>query len=203
MLIGVTGGIGSGKSLVAQLLGELLPAAVFNSDEISRRLLRRGEAGYRQFVALWGNRFLDENGEIDRVLLRTAVFDQEEIRQKLEQILHPLVRQELVRAKEKCEPNQILVAEVPLLFECGWQADFDQIVCVKAPSHEALARVITRDSVRKSEVEKIMQLQMDQELKASKSDWTIDNSVTVEATRAQVAELVGQIHRLRDDGNGK
>lgn len=203
MLIGVTGGIGSGKSLVAQLLGELLPAAVFNSDEISRRLLRKGEAGYLQFVALWGNRFVDENGEIDRVLLRTAVFDQEEIRQELEQILHPLVRQELVSAKEQCEPDQILVAEVPLLFECGWQADFDKIVCVKVPAHQALARVITRDSARKAEVEKIMKLQMDQELKASKSDWTIDNSGTLKETSVQVAELAEKIHRLRGDENGK
>lgn len=203
MLIGVTGGIGTGKSLVARLLGELLPAIVFNSDEVSRRLLRKGETGYQEFVEVWGNRFLDENGEIDRVLLRTAVFDQQEIRQKLEKILHPLVRQELIKVKEKGGPDQILVAEVPLLFECGWQADFDKIVCVKAPPDAALTRVITRDSARGAEVEKIMSLQMDQDLKASQSDWIIDNGMTLRDTTLQVQKLVKIIHHLTGGGKVK
>jgi dephospho-CoA kinase len=190
MLIGVTGSIGSGKSLVARLLSELLPAPVVSSDEICRSLLEKGEAGYRAFTSIWGDRFLSQSGDIDRVLLRTAVFDNDDIRIQLEEILHPLVRQALLDLKRNIVPSTIHVAEVPLLFECGWQSDFDTIVCVLAEREVTLQRVVQRDSAQRSEVEKILKLQMDPAVKAEQSDWVVDNSGTVEQTTRQVAALV-------------
>ena len=159
MLIGVTGSIGSGKSLVVKLLGNLLPATVHSSDEISRRLLDRGEAGYQKLIDTWGDRYLTDSGDVDRVVLRSAVFDDHHVRRLLEDILHPLVRQELLEAKAKGGLTASQIAEVPLLFECGWQADFDYIVCVTADPDLALQRVVERDSVRPTDVEKITAVQ--------------------------------------------
>jgi dephospho-CoA kinase len=196
MLIGVTGSIGSGKSLVARLLSELLPAPVVSSDEICRSLLEKGEAGYRAFTSIWGDRFLSQSGDIDRVLLRTAVFDNDDIRIQLEEILHPLVRQALLDLKRNIVPSTIHVAEVPLLFECGWQSDFDTIVCVVAEREVTLQRVVQRDSAQRSEVEKILKLQMDPAAKAEQSDWVVNNSGTVEQTTRQVTALVEQLGEL-------
>lgn len=198
MLIGVTGSIGSGKSLVARLLGKKLQAPVHNSDEICRRLLVRGEAGYLKLVEIWGDRYLTDSGEVDRVVLRSAVFDDQHVRRLLEDILHPLVRQELLEAKAKPGLTTAQIAEVPLLFECGWEADFDYIVCVTADPDLALQRVVDRDSVRPVEVEKITAVQIDSALKADRSDYHIDNSGSLEDTADQVEKLVGVLLTLMD-----
>lgn len=198
MLIGVTGSIGSGKSLVAGLLGSMLPAPVHSSDEICRRLLDRGEAGYRRLIETWGDRYLTDSGEVDRVVLRSAVFDDQSVRRLLEEFLHPLVRQELLEAKALCSPATAQIAEVPLLFECGWQADFDYIVCVTADTDLALQRVVDRDSVRQSDVEKITAVQMDPALKAARADYHIDNSGSIEDTEKQVEKLAGVLLTLMD-----
>ena len=196
MLIGITGGIGSGKSIVAEMVGKMLPAPVLSSDEICRYLLERGETGYQQVIDIWGSRFLTESGEIDRIMLRAAVFDDSVVRTTLEGILHPLVRMELLRVKEESGAAVLHIAEVPLLFESGWQADFDYIICVTADTDIALRRVVERDSVRPTDVEKIMRVQMDPVLKAERSDWVIDNSGSQQETVLQVEKLVDELRRL-------
>lgn len=196
MLIGVTGSIGSGKSLVAGLLGEFLEAPVYSSDEICRRLLEKGEAGYDAFLKKQGSTFLSEAGEIDRASLRLAVFKDDMLRRQLEHILHPLVRQILLEAKHSGEPGAIQIAEVPLLFECGWESDFDAVVCVMAERHGILQRVVRRDLVKREDVEKILDVQMAPALKASRSDWVIDNSSGMANTRKQVRALATVINGL-------
>lgn len=196
MLIGITGTIGSGKSFVAGLLGEMLQAPVHSSDEICRRLLERGEAGYQQVIVKWGNDYLNDSGEIDRVLLREAVFDEPKVRTALEAILHPLVRRELIDARDGSAPGVAQIAEVPLLFESGWQDDFDYIICVIADADIALQRVVERDSVKPEEVEKIFAVQMDSNLKQGRSDRVIDNSGTKAETVAQVEKLVVELRAM-------
>ncbi len=193
MLIGVTGTIGSGKTLVAGLLGDLLEVPVYNSDEICRQLLEKGEAGYAAFVKAWGNKFLDETGEIDRLLLRTAVFEDHSLRQQLESILHPLVRQILHEEQKSRDSGQILIAEVPLLFECGWHVDFDAIICVIADRNKVMERVAARDLVAHEDVEKILDVQMDPALKAQRSDWVVNNSGDIAETQKQVRTLADAI----------
>lgn len=190
MLIGITGSIGSGKSLVAGLLGKMLPAPVHSSDEICRRLLNKGEAGYQKLVETWGDRYLTDSGEVNRIVLRSVVFNDLIARKLLEDILHPLVRQELLEVKEKGSPTTAQVAEVPLLFECGWQEDFDYIVCVTADPDLALQRVVVRDSVGPADVKKIISLQMDSALKVDRSDYHVDNSGSLDDTKKQVEKLV-------------
>ncbi len=196
MLIGITGTIGSGKSAVTGMLGEMLPSTLLSSDEICRCLLEKGEAGYIKMVEIWGDRYLNDSGEVDRPLLRKAVFGDPEVRRALEDILHPLVRIELLEAKETSASNTILLAEVPLLFECGWQADFDYIVCVTTEPEIALHRVMVRDSVHRSEVEEIFKMQLDGAYKAERSDWVIDNSGSLKETSVQVKQLAAKLREL-------
>lgn len=196
MMIGITGGIGSGKSFVATLLGEMLQAPVYSSDDICRRLLQRGEAGYQQVIDTWGESYLNDDGDIDRVLLRKAVFADQKVRRSLEAILHPLVRLELLAARNRGGRHSLQIAEVPLLFECGWQGDFDYIVCVTADPDLAVHRVAARDSVRPAEVEMIFAVQMDPLLKAERSDWVIDNSASLGQTKVQVQQLVAELRAL-------
>ena len=147
-------------------------------------------------IDTWGSRFLTERGEVDRIVLRAAVFDDPEVRTSLEDILHPLVRLELLKAKHDRDSALLHLAEVPLLFETGWQADFDYIVCVTAEPDIALRRVVERDSVRPADVEKIISVQMDQTQKAARSNWVIDNSGTLQETIEQVDRLVDELRRL-------
>lgn len=196
MLVGITGTIGSGKSVVARMLGELLSATVFSSDEICRRLLEKGEAGYKKMLENWGDLYLNDSREVDRPLLRKAVFADQKVRTALEDILHPLVRLELLEAKDAGGSTTIQLAEVPLLFECGWQADFDYIVCVITDPDIALQRAVERDSVRPAEVEKIARIQLDGALKAERSDWVIDNSGSLNETWGQVQQLAAELREL-------
>ena len=198
MLIGVTGSIGSGKSLVARLLGEMLQAQVHSSDEICRRLLVKGEAGYQKVVQTWSDRYLTDSGEVDRVALRSAVFNDQNVRRLLEDILHPLVHRELLEAKAQNGATTVQIAEVPLLFECGWQDDFDYIVCVTADPDLVLQRVVRRDNARPEDVEKISAVQMDPALKVERSNYHIDNSGSLENTAEQVAKLAGKLLTLMD-----
>ncbi len=200
MFVAVTGGIGSGKSIVARLLGELLSAPVFVSDEICRQLLDKDQEGYVAFVNLFGDRFLTDSREIDRALLRVAVFKDNEVRDQVEAILHPLVRLKFHQVRRDSSDGTIQIAEVPLLFECGWEKDFDHIICVITDRETAVKRVVERDKVSRAEVERIMEIQMDTEAKARRSDWLIDNSNDLVDTRKQVEALIELLRVLAGSG---
>ena len=196
MMIGITGTIGSGKSVVVNMLSELLAAPVFSSDEICRHLLEKDEAGYERMREIWGDRYLNDSGEVDRPLLRKAVFADHRVRRELEDILHPLVRGKLIEAKRTGASETIQLAEVPLLFESGWQDDFDYIVCVTADPDIALQRVVDRDSAELAEVEEIFRIQLEGAFKAERSDWVIDNSGTLKETMVQVKRLAAELREL-------
>jgi dephospho-CoA kinase len=114
----------------------------------------------------------------------------------LEEILHPLVRQRLIQARASLAPDTCVVAEVPLLFESGWQSDFDYIVCVAVSRTTALSRVIERDRVDLAEVERIIEIQMDPDEKCSRADRVIDNDGPQPQTDAQIEALGRELKPL-------
>ncbi len=190
MNIAITGSIGSGKSQVATLLAKLARAEHKDTDDTCRRLLEHGQQGYRQVVAKWGQRFLDDQGDIDRARLRTEVFNDTEIRKQLEAILHPLVRKDIQVLFTHCaQTDKMLVVEIPLLFETGWHKDFDFCVTVIAPPEAVVERVVARDGVSAEQVQKVLSAQMNVAEKAKQSDWVIDNSATLAEMRSQVVAL--------------
>lgn len=189
MLVGVTGSIGSGKSSVAKLLGKLLSARVFSADEICRQMLEVDQPAYLEFVKRWGTKFLGADKKIDRSLLREQIFLDLDIRESLESILHPMVRTKLLEEKLSTPSQCFMVAEVPLLYESGWEHDFDSIVCVACDTSHVIDRVKKRDKVSADEVEKIITSQMLASKKKKRADWVIDNNSGFSETEVQVTAL--------------
>jgi dephospho-CoA kinase len=195
MLIGVTGTIGAGKSLVAGELARQLDGLLFDADKQCRDLMEPGETGYRRIVERWGTRFLSGDGSLDRDALAHAVFSEKTLRSQLENILHPLVRSRLREILPQGDQGTFVVADIPLLFEAGWEHDCDLVVCVVTDEKTAVSRVRNRDGRTVQEVHNILASQMPAADKAAMSDYVIDNSGTFEQTSRQVAQLSGVIKR--------
>jgi dephospho-CoA kinase len=191
MIVAITGGIGCGKSRVASYLVNLAQAQYCDTDQFCRELLFKGHAGWKSVTAKWGRRFLDKEDNIDRPLLRRIIFEESTIRRELEGMLHPLVRNHVAELKTACSSsNTLLVVEVPLLFEVGWQNDFDKVITVFTSKEECIKRVMNRDGSTADEILKIIGAQMAIEVKAQLSDYVIDNSGSWEATCGQVKDLL-------------
>lgn len=203
MIVAITGCIGSGKSFVARHLATLLQAEHCDTDQVCRRLLEKDEAGWRGVVEHWQKRFVDDNGTIDRVKLRRQVFDDIEVRETLERILHPLVRQYLHELEGRCrQEDTSLVVEIPLLFETAWQDHFEKIVTVAAQPEQCLERVVARDKVSREQARKALEAQMDIAEKMRRSHYVIDNSRTIAETTLQVEELSRKLQVQNDDDKG-
>lgn len=190
MIVAVTGGIGSGKSRVASYLVKLAQAQYCDTDQFCRELMLQNHAGWKGVVAKWGSRFLDKQGNIDRLLLRRTIFNESIIRHGLEGVLHPLVRNHIAGLKAACRSDKLLVIEVPLLFEVGWQEDFDKVVTVFASREVCIKRVENRDGVTTDEIDKVIGVQMSLDEKAKLSDYVIDNSGSWQTTCSQVKNLL-------------
>ena len=194
MNIALTGGIGSGKSCVAGILGNALMVSVVSTDAICRNLLQPDALAWQAVRQKWQERFLCADGAINRPLLREAVFKDSDLRQALEDILHPLVRSEVkMRMLTSEKAGEGLVVEVPLLFEVGWQADFDCTIAVYAPMAICLQRITRRDAVDIEQAREILAAQMDPDLKAAKADFVINNSGLWVQTAQQVYRLARQL----------
>ena len=191
MIVGVTGGIGAGKSFVAGLLGRLLKYDVIDADSICRNLMQQEMPGWLRIKEHWGDYFFDQHGNVDRPALRNALFADPLVRQAVERLLHPLVRQEILsRVTEKRSCFAGMVVEVPLLFEVGWQLDFDWIVVVYAESDCCVQRVVRRDLVSLDAGMAAVRAQIPLEEKAMRADSVIENSGPLALTILQVFHLV-------------
>jgi dephospho-CoA kinase len=190
-VIGLTGGIGSGKSRVAHLLAEL-GAAVISADAVAREVTRPGTPAYRAIVACFGPGVVRPDGELDRRALAARVFADPEERRRLEAITHPAIRREIRRRVEalRCapQPPPAVVLEIPLLFEGGGYRECDQVWVVTAPEPVRVARVMERDGVERAEVEARMRAQWPEEEKVRRAHVVIDNSGCWAETERQVRE---------------
>lgn len=197
MHIGVTGTIGSGKSTVARLLSNALLAEYIDSDQICRQRLEPGEAGLIALQQRTGDRFIAPDGSLHRQLLRQVVFTEPQLRTVLEEILHPLVQEEITRRLAACAAvGSILVVEVPLLFELGWQKKFTCTVVVAGGWEQCLLRASRRDGVDRAEIARILAVQMPVEEKIALADFVVNTSGTYTATVVQTAWLVNYLASL-------
>jgi dephospho-CoA kinase len=196
MKIAVTGGIATGKSTVSRLLAQCLETCVLDADLICRDLMNKGQLGWHGIHQAWGQRFMDSEGRIDKRLLRKTIFAEKTTRLQLEGILHPLVRAEIDRsAEQKKSSGDDLLVEVPLLYEVGWQGDFDWIVTVFATESRCVQRIISRDNVTDQDARSILSVQMPVVCKALLADSVIDNSGFWTHTCLQVYHLAGYLRK--------
>ena len=177
MNIAVTGGMGSGKTRISKVLAEMLGATLVSADLLCRDLLAvnyKGWKGVRQIAS--PDMFLP-GGEINRPVLRKSIFADSEFREEVDNLLHPLVREELRYYCKKAKDHSVpLVAEIPLLFEKGWQDDFDCTLLVYAEESDCVQRVMRRDLVSQEAAIESVAAQMTIQEKRKYADFVVDNS---------------------------
>ncbi len=192
----MTGGLGTGKSTVSKILASTLQTDLIDTDQLCRLQMYPGAEGYKEFTRVFGHEFLQDDGNIDRILLRQAVFEEREVRIKLENILHPLVRRRVSSLSYSCAlRGEILVVEVPLLYEVGWQDDFDACVVVYVPENLCIQRVMARDGLTDEEIQQILNAQIPIKKKLDSAHFIVDNSGTFVSTVQQIAWLSRKLVR--------
>ncbi|HVO88460.1 MAG TPA: dephospho-CoA kinase [Casimicrobiaceae bacterium] len=188
LIVGLTGGIGSGKTEVARRF-VTRGIDVLDADDVAHALSRPGEAGYLGIVQRFGPRAVAPDATLDRAWLRARAFADAEFRAQLEGILHPLIRDEVANAIAQWRsPYGILV--VPLLLEKGGLRDrVDRVLVVDCPEDEQVRRVMSRSGLPADEVRRIMAAQLPRAERLAQADDVIQNSGPPELLEAQVERL--------------
>ena len=189
--IGLTGGIGSGKTTAAKRFA-VLGAHVYHADEVSRHALDPCSDCYRRVVATFGSEFVRDDGTIDRRRLGEIVFADESKRRALNDIIHPYVIHELLSSAERDlanDRNGIAVFEVPLLFESGMDAQMDANIVVTCDDEARIKRVMERDQLPREQVLSRMRAQMPEDEKRKRADYILENNGTHESLLQQVDAL--------------
>ncbi|MDO8646373.1 MAG: dephospho-CoA kinase [Candidatus Planktophila sp.] len=185
-VIGLTGGIGSGKSLAAEYFADL-GALVIDADQLSRAAIERGSKGFDEVVAMFGDSIL-KNGEIDRRALGELVFKDPTKKAALEAIIHPWVRSEFEAAVLSLSGNQTLVYEIPLLFETGGANRFESVITVEAPMDMRIAR-LREKGLHNSEIQARIAAQASREERVSIADFVIENNGSKDDLLRQVENI--------------
>lgn len=188
LLLGVTGGIASGKSTVSDMLSEL-GSPLIDFDLLARQVVEPGTRGYKDIVDYFGRQVLQENGELDRKKLSDIVFSDIEKRKKLESYTHPYIYEAFFEKIDRIiqkQPDAVIQVSVPLLIELNLQFLFDKLLVVYVKPQTQAKRLALRDSITESEAEHIMKSQLSIDEKAGYADVVIDNEGSLEETRQQV-----------------
>jgi dephospho-CoA kinase len=184
--VAVTGGIGSGKSAVGEILQEL-GAVIIDSDELARIVIERGSAGYDQVLAVFGDEILTA-GEIDRAKLADLVFAQPDLRKRLEGIVHPLVREAAEEIMKSVPADSVVVNEIPLLFETDGAKRFDFVIAVQTPIKLRTERLIQR-GMKQYEIDKRIAAQASDEQRAGIAHAVVVNDGSLDDLRSKVEDL--------------
>ncbi len=191
---GLTGGIGAGKSTVANMFQESgIPVVL--ADDVGRRVASKGSDGLAEIVRSFGPDVLDSNGELDRRKLGTLIFNDPDRRRELEGILHPRVRDQSRELFSQLEQagNQIVVYESALLYETQRHTEMRGVILVTASEEQRIARVRSRDGSEEEAVRQRIKAQMDEEEKRGLADYIIENNGDLQALRREVDSLIEQL----------
>ena len=184
--IALTGGIGSGKSAVGDILSEL-GAIVVDSDQLAREVIERGTSGFDEVLARFGDEILVD-GEISRSKLAELVFNDEDARKDLEGIIHPRVRELSTRVLQKSPEDSVVVNEIPLLFETQGQDRFDLVITVEADDEIRTRRLLDR-GLKSYQIEKRISAQASRSQRETIADFVIENNGNLEELEKKVIQL--------------
>ena len=185
-VVGLTGGIGSGKSLAAQFFSQL-GAIVIDADQLARSAIERGSEGFDEVLLRFGDTVL-KNGDIDRVALGQIVFENPEAKKDLEEIIHPRIRAEFEEAVASLNPGQIMVYEIPLLVETNAADRFDFVITVESDAELRKQRLRARGMFH-SDIEKRMASQATEEERRAVADCVLTNDGTEDDLLRQVENI--------------
>ena len=188
--VGLTGGIGCGKSTVANIFADL-NVPVLDADDIAHRLVEKGQPALAQIQQAFGSDILNSDGSLDRKSLRDRVFSDLKQKQKLESILHPLIYKALQAELEQLTTAYCIIS-IPLLFETDMAHFVDRILVIDCPVETQIERVKVRDSLTIERIQSIIDSQVSRAFRKTKADDLIDNS----DTDYRLAEQVKKLHNL-------
>lgn len=197
-LIGLTGGIGSGKTAVSNILGEL-GAGIIDTDLISHQITAPGGKAIPLISTAFGADFIDPQGALNRPKMRSLVFEDMHARQTLEKITHPLIQQETAKLAHELAKSGVpyLVFVVPLLIESGfWVQLIDNLVVVDCPEEAQIARVMRRNNMTRPEVENILKAQTSRNTRLEAANTVIENQGSLEELKSAVFKLHQQLLKI-------
>ena len=178
--IGLTGGIASGKTTIANFIRKHKNIKILDSDDISRELIKPNTYGYEKILNYFGNQIINNknNSEktINRKLLRNIIFKNSKSKEWIEKLLHPLIKEGMIEECSKYRNNQTIVLVIPLLFEAKFEDICTEIWLVKCPRELQKKRLMTRDKISEKEADESINLQLSFEEKRKFSDIILDNS---------------------------
>ncbi len=203
-VVGLTGGIASGKSTVSAMLAEAgIP--VTDADRLAREVVEPGQPAYREVVAAFGPSAVGPDGRLDRRRLGDLVFADPAARARLESIVHPRVfeaERAVLAGIARERPGSIAVVDAALLIESGNHQWMDAAVLVSAPRDVQIERLVARDGLSRAEAEARLAAQWPLDAKRAYADFEIDNGGSFEATRAQVTRLLAALRARAAAGRG-
>lgn len=201
ILIGLTGGIASGKSTAARFFREA-GAEVIDADRLARSAVEPGRPALEEIRAEFGPSVILPDGTLDRAALAAKVFGDEEARARLNRIVHPRVEEEVRREVSRirgADPGAVIVYDIPLLYEGGLADRFDAVVVIYVPREEQLRRLRARDGLSAEEAAARLASQMDIEEKARRADFVVENTASPEDLRRRVELLLKEIRGDREN----
>ena len=177
--IGLTGGIASGKSIIANYIKKYRDIPILDADQYSKELIKPKGSCYKKVVAYFGPQIVDEyssENKINRALLKKIIFENSIHRKWIQNLLHPLIKEKMIAKCNQFEKNKILLLVIPLLFEAKFTDLCTEIWLVKCPREIQKKRLIKRNQISDNEAEKIINVQLNFEDKSKFSDVILDNS---------------------------
>jgi dephospho-CoA kinase len=190
IVVGLTGGIASGKSFIGDLMRRR-GVAVIDADQLARDVVRRGTEGFDEVIRAFPEVLL--GGEIDRPALARIIFSDPEKRRRLEGIVHPRVHAEFLRQKEFHADDPLVVYEVPLLFERGLEKEMDAVIVVDVPEEIQRERLLRRSGLSAEEAGQRIKSQLSREEKLSRADFILSGLLTEEETDQALDSLLPKI----------
>ena len=187
MIIGLTGGIGSGKS-AAGIEFEKLGIAVIDADEIAQKASLKNSKAYKEIVEYFGASILDNSQNIDRRKLRNIVFNNDEQKKKLEQILHPAIREDISFAISNSKSPYTIIM-VPLIYETNSKDNYNRILVIDCDEDIQISRAVTRDGASEEDIKKIINSQATKKERLSIADDVISNNSSIEELSEKVLHL--------------
>ena len=187
MIIGLTGGIGSGKSAAAALFKDI-GVDLIDADDLARDSLSINSEGYKLFIEEFGDKYLDENKNINRELIRKLVFNDSDAKSKLENIIHPIVRSG-IETFIKNKKSDYCIIVVPLIFETNSSKIYDRVLVIDCDVDVQISRTSKRDNQTKSDIENIINKQATREQRLSIADDVIVNNGSLDLLRNEVLKI--------------
>ena len=177
--IGLTGGIASGKSTIANYIKKYRDIPILDADQYSKELIKPQTNCYKKVLAYFGPQIVDEyssEDEINRTLLKKIIFENSIHRTWIQNLLHPLVKEKMIEQCNVYKNNKIILLVIPLLFEAKFEDICTEIWLVKCSELEQIQRLVRRDNISEEEAHKIIKLQLNFEAKTELSDFILDNT---------------------------